>query len=80
MPSLQIQADEVTCAHGAALTQLDPEELFYLASRGLDAANARRLMLSGFPMDLLQGLKEQMPKGYERVMAKLTKMAESNTD
>jgi len=80
MPSLQIQADEVTCAHGAALTQLDPEELFYLASRGLDAANARRLMLSGFPMDLLQGLKEQMPRGYERVMAKLTKMAESNTD
>jgi len=80
MPSLQIQADEVTCAHGAALTQLDPEELFYLASRGLDAANARRLMLSGFPMDLLQGLKELMPRSYERVMAKLTRMAESNTD
>lgn len=80
MPSLQIQADEVTCSHGAALTQLDPEELFYLASRGLDAANARRLMLSGFPMDLLEGLKELMPKSYARVTQKLTSMAESNAE
>ncbi|CAE7546099.1 ABCI7, partial [Symbiodinium sp. CCMP2456] len=41
MPSLQIQADDVTCSHGAALTQLDKDELFYLASRGLDGRDAR---------------------------------------
>lgn len=80
MPSLQIQADEVQCSHGAALTQLDPQELFYLASRGLDASNARRLMLSGFPTDLLEGLKELAPKAHARVMKKLSSMAESNAE
>ncbi|CAJ1365142.1 unnamed protein product [Effrenium voratum] len=69
MPSLQIQADDVSCSHGAALTQLDPDELFYLASRGLDNADARRLMLTGFPTDLLEGLKELAPKAYSRAAA-----------
>eukprot|EP00439_Symbiodinium_sp_Y106_P029948 s2666_g3.t1 len=59
MPSLQIQADDVSCSHGAALTQLDKDELFYLASRGLDGRDARRLMLAGFPTDLLDGLKDR---------------------
>jgi len=80
MPSLQIQADDVQCSHGAALTQLDPEQVFYMASRGLDGRDARRLMLIGFPEDVLQGLKETSPTGYKRVMDKLAVMAENAVD
>jgi len=52
-PQLEIDADDVKCAHGAAVGQLDPEELFYLQSRGLDAAAARNLLTYGFASDLL---------------------------
>ena len=40
-PQLEIYADDVKCAHGAAIGQLDPEALFYLQSRGLRPALAR---------------------------------------
>jgi Fe-S cluster assembly protein SufD len=52
-PQLEIDADDVKCAHGAAVGQLDPEELFYLQSRGLDPAAARNLLTYGFASDLL---------------------------
>nr|WP_320133602.1 Fe-S cluster assembly protein SufD [uncultured Holophaga sp.] len=52
-PELQILADDVKCAHGAAIGQLDPEELFYLQSRGLDPNTARNLLTYGFAADLL---------------------------
>lgn len=52
-PQLEIDADDVKCAHGAAVGALDPEELFYLASRGLDPGAARNLLTYGFASDLL---------------------------
>jgi len=52
-PELQIMADDVKCAHGATIGQLDPEELFYLQSRGLDPNAARNLLTYGFAADLL---------------------------
>ncbi len=52
-PQLEIDADDVKCAHGAAVGALDPEELFYLQSRGLNAAAARNLLTYGFASDLL---------------------------
>jgi Fe-S cluster assembly protein SufD len=52
-PQLEIDADDVKCAHGAAVGALDAEELFYLASRGLDPAAARNLLTYGFASDLL---------------------------
>ncbi len=52
-PELEIFADDVKCAHGAAVGQLDPEELFYLQSRGLNLATARNLLTYGFAADLL---------------------------
>ncbi len=41
------------CAHGAATGSLDPDQLFYLRSRGLDAAHARQLLVYGFAADAL---------------------------
>ena len=52
-PELEIFADDVKCAHGAAVGQLDPEELFYLQSRGLNLTTARNLLTYGFAADLL---------------------------
>ena len=52
-PQLEIYADDVKCSHGATVGQLDPEELFYLQSRGLDADDARNLLTFGFAADVL---------------------------
>jgi Fe-S cluster assembly protein SufD len=57
-PELEIFADDVKCAHGATVGELDAEQLFYLASRGLPPADARALLLEGFVMGLWDGAKE----------------------
>jgi len=51
-PELEIFADDVKCAHGATVGELDAMQLFYATSRGLDPANARALLLEGFVMGL----------------------------
>ena len=52
-PQLEIHADDVKCSHGATVGQLDPEELFYLQSRGMNEDDARNLLTYGFAADLL---------------------------
>ena len=47
-PELEIYADDVKCAHGATVGELDRDQLFYAAARGLDPAAARALLLDGF--------------------------------
>lgn len=47
-PKLEIEADDVRCTHGATMGTFDEEQLFYLMSRGIEAADARRLMIEGF--------------------------------
>ena len=47
-PELEIFADDVKCAHGATVGELDKNQLFYAAARGLDPASARALLLEGF--------------------------------
>ena len=51
-PELEIFADDVKCAHGATVGELDAMQLFYAESRGLDPASARALLLEGFVMGL----------------------------
>jgi len=51
-PELEIFADDVKCAHGATVGELDPMQLFYAESRGLDPVGARALLLEGFVMGL----------------------------
>lgn len=52
-PELEIYADDVKCAHGATVGQLDEASLFYLKSRGLDDAHARRLLTYAFAAEAL---------------------------
>lgn len=55
-PELEIYADDVKCAHGASVGELDKEQLFYAAARGLDPATARALLLEGFVAGLWSGI------------------------
>ncbi|MGI9113537.1 MAG: Fe-S cluster assembly protein SufD [Chthoniobacterales bacterium] len=48
MPGLEIMADNVKCSHGATSGQIDEEEMFYLLSRGIPPATAKRLIAAGF--------------------------------
>ena len=57
-PELEIYADDVKCAHGATVGELDREQLFYAASRGMDPATARALLLEGFVGGLWDGLDD----------------------
>lgn len=51
VPQLEIYADDVKCAHGATVGELDAMSLFYLAARGIAPATAKRLMLQAFLAD-----------------------------
>jgi Fe-S cluster assembly protein SufD len=55
-PQLEIFANDVKCTHGAAVGQLDEEALFYLRSRGLGDASARRMLIHAFAADVLNRL------------------------
>jgi len=57
-PELEIYADDVKCAHGATVGELDAMQLFYAESRGLDPAGARALLLEGFVMGLWDTAKD----------------------
>ncbi len=52
-PQLEIFADDVKCAHGATVGQLDAEEVFYLTSRGLTDAAARNLLTYAFGAEVI---------------------------
>src|SRR5712675_1311206 len=52
-PQLEIYADDVKCTHGSTVGPLDPKAMFYLESRGIGEAAARRLMTYGFAAEIL---------------------------
>jgi Fe-S cluster assembly protein SufD len=57
-PQLEIWADDVKCAHGATVGQLDADQLHYLRARGLDEATARGLLIHAFAADVLRGIDD----------------------
>jgi Fe-S cluster assembly protein SufD len=52
-PQLEIYNDDVKCAHGATVGQMEEEELFYLLSRGLHEGLARNLLTYGFAEEII---------------------------
>jgi len=56
-PQLEIYADDVKCAHGAAVGQIDEEELFYLQARGLNPDLGRNLLTYGFAEEVIGKIK-----------------------
>jgi Fe-S cluster assembly protein SufD len=58
IPGLEIQANDVRCTHAAAIAQVDPEQLFYLRSRGLPEPVAKRLVIEGFLAALVERFED----------------------
>jgi Fe-S cluster assembly protein SufD len=58
IPGLEIQANDVRCTHAAAVAQVDPDQLFYLRSRGLREEVAKRLVIEGFLSALVERFEE----------------------
>ncbi|MEH6566705.1 MAG: Fe-S cluster assembly protein SufD [Halopseudomonas sp.] len=65
-PELEIYADDVRCAHGATISQLDETSLYYLQSRGISAADATTMLSFGFINELLTQVPEQAIQDYLR--------------
>ena len=62
-PQLKIYADDVKCAHGATVGQLDGNALFYLRSRGIPQEEARQLLLGAFAAEIIQKIEYQPLRG-----------------
>ncbi len=71
-PELEIYADDVKCAHGCAIGELDAMGLFYLQSRGLAPAEAKKLMLQAFVAGVFEGAEAE----EELTAAALKKLGE----
>jgi len=54
IPGLEILADDVRCTHGATVGKIDPEQVFYLSSRGISYPEAERLIVEGFFDPIMQ--------------------------
>jgi Fe-S cluster assembly protein SufD len=70
VPQLEIYADDVKCAHGCAIGELDQQGLFYLMARGLPPAEAKKLMLQAFVAGVFEGEEALL----ETAMAKLGRL------
>ena len=72
-PQLEIYADDVKCSHGATVGQLDADAVFYLRSRGMDEAAARRLLTHAFAAEIIEQVKVPALRAYldNAVMARL---------
>ena len=57
-PELEIYADDVKCAHGATVGELDGNALFYLASRGIAPAEAKAMLLRAFIGSVFEGIAD----------------------
>jgi Fe-S cluster assembly protein SufD len=56
-PQLEIFADDVLCSHGATVGQLDPEEVFYLQSRGMTEEKAKEVLTYAFALETIENVK-----------------------
>lgn len=79
-PQLRILADDVSCAHGATVGQLEKEELFYLRSRGLSAETARLLLINGFAQEIVDGISDAHSRVWigEKVRRRLEEIIRAN--
>ena len=69
-PELEIFADDVKCAHGCAIGELDAEALFYLQSRGMPPAEAKKILLQAFVAGVFDGAEDEA-RLQELALAKL---------
>jgi Fe-S cluster assembly protein SufD len=56
-PQLLIYNDDVKCSHGATTGQLDAKALFYMQARGISLAEARRMLMQAFMVDVVDTIE-----------------------
>lgn len=74
-PELEIYADDVKCAHGTTIGQLDEEELYYLVTRGISPDNAATMLTLGFVNELVQKIPNDIIR--EKVEKRLESLIQS---
>jgi Fe-S cluster assembly protein SufD len=79
-PHLEIEADDVRCSHGATAGRLDPEQLFYLRSRGIGRDEAHAMLVRAFARDVIDAipfssLRAQVGQNLERRLRMATRSA-----
>ncbi|PHS69192.1 MAG: Fe-S cluster assembly protein SufD [Methylophaga sp.] len=68
-PEMEIYADDVKCAHGSTVGQINEDQLFFLRARGLDEASARNLLTHAFAVDVLDRIPaEQIRNAFSKVI------------
>jgi Fe-S cluster assembly protein SufD len=73
IPGLEILADDVRCSHGATVGRINPDEIFYLQSRGIPRSDAERLIVDGFFEPIMQripfkGVRSRLEKSISDKM------------
>ena len=68
-PELEIYADDVVCAHGATVGELDATQLFYLTSRGIPEDIARGMLVEAFLIDAIETIENELLAGLLRPVA-----------
>ena len=63
-PQLEIYADDVKCSHGTTVGRLDPQQLFYMRSRGIAEHSARKMLCQGFAADIIDSFEQQQLRDY----------------
>lgn len=81
-PELEIYNDDVKCAHGATVGQLDAEQQFYLQSRGIELAEAKRMLSLGFVNELVMMLPDPQVAEWVRpwLASELTQHADAHEE
>ena len=78
-PQLEIYADDVKCSHGTTIGRLDPQQLFYMRSRGIDEATARSMLCQGFAAEIIEqiNLRPLREHATERVGDSLKRVSQA---
>jgi Fe-S cluster assembly protein SufD len=58
-PQLEIYADDVKCGHGTAVGRIDPDQIYYLRSRGIPEREAQQMLCLGFAEQILADVKDK---------------------
>jgi Fe-S cluster assembly protein SufD len=67
-PQLEIYADDVKCSHGTTVGQLDPQQLFYMRSRGIGATAARAMLCRGFAAEIIDGIAPEALRAHAALL------------
>lgn len=77
VPILDVQNDEVVCSHGVTVGQLDPEQIFYLLSRGLDEESAKQMLILGFLDPVMREINNEDARNkFNKIINEKLKVAE----